>query len=48
MLAFLTPRSARGKEYSYHFETLFKVVFMKRESPPKFTDSFKKRRQSGC
>ncbi|MBD1227859.1 hypothetical protein IQ211_18490 [Xenorhabdus griffiniae] len=24
MLAFLTPRGARGKEYSYHFETLFR------------------------
>ncbi len=23
MLEFLTPRGARGKEYSYHFETLF-------------------------
>ncbi|WP_420497497.1 DUF4225 domain-containing protein [Xenorhabdus griffiniae] len=24
MLEFLTPRGAWGKEYSYHFETLFK------------------------
>ncbi len=26
MLEFLTPRGARGKEYSYHFETLFNLV----------------------
>ncbi|WP_223281875.1 hypothetical protein, partial [Xenorhabdus griffiniae] len=26
MLEFLTPRSARGKEYSYYFETLFNLT----------------------